>query len=1086
MTRRQYFGMRVSDCGFAKYLRSALVVVLLLLAASYLLPSAFGQSTSATLSGTVEDANGAVVPGTTLTATNVATTLRRQAVTNAEGSFTLPLLPPGTYMLRAEHDGFAPVQVENVILNVGDLKALRIHLKVGNISEMVQIEGDAPLINESPAVSTVVDRKVVENMPLNGRSFQTLIILAPGVTQVPGDAGQFSVNGQRADANYFTVDGASANIGGSFASTLGQTAGGQIPAANALGGTNSLVSVDALQEFRIQTSSFAPEFGRTPGGQVSLLTRSGTNQFHGLLFDYLRNDVLDANNWFANRAGQPKPQDRQNDFGGTFSGPVLLPRFGEGGRQPAYNGHNRTFFFFSYEGLRLRQPLTAVSNVPSTNSANPALNRQSAPASTRQLLNAFPLPNGPDLGNGTAQFTASYSNPSTLDAYSIRVDHALTPKSNLFARYNYSPSESDPRTTFMLSTVNKVLTTLHTFTLGVTSSITSHIDNDFRANISSNTTGSIFYLDNFGGAVPVADGAVFPSGVTSANGFLLALGGGLQLQFGKNAINKQRQLNFVDNLSVLSGDHQLKFGVDYRRLTPVAGPRPYLQSLNFSAISGATGWLSGKTSSATITTTAEVALLQNNYSVYGQDTWKITPRLTATYGLRWDVNPAITGQNSATQPPAVQGINSLATIALAPVGTPIFATTWGNIAPRVGLAYQLRQSAGWETMVRGGFGVFYDLGTGSLGLLAAGYPFGATNALGSVVLPLTAQQAAPPALSTALPTNRSLFVADPHLALPRTYQWNVAIEQSLGSRQTISAAYVGAIGRKLLRVDALSAPNPSFTAIVDLTRNLGASDYHAFQLQFQRRLSRGFQALASYTWSHSLDNASTDNVVTSITPTTIVNANADRGDSDFDVRHSLTASITYDIPFPKTNKIAHAVFGDWSLDNLVTARTAFPVNILGTFFTISGAQYSSRVNIIPGIPLYLFGPQDAGGKALNNTPNQGGTGCKGPYCPVSAGQQGNMRRNSLRGFGAWQTNFAVRRQFHFTEHTGLQLRAEFFNLFNHPNFGNPTNSFATATFGLSTTTLATFLGTGGATGTQNPLYQLGGPRSIQLAVRITF
>ncbi len=235
----------------------------------------------------------------------------------------------------------------------------------------------------------MIDHTFVQNLPLNGRSFQTLIILTPGVVVTAtafDDQGQFSVNGQRADANYFTVDGVSANFGVTGYFPLVQAGGGALPALSASGGTNSLVSLDAMQEFRIQTSSFAPEFGRTPGGQISVVTRSGTNSFHGTAFDYFRNSVLDANDWFVNFHHLPKPQERQNDFGGVFGGPVFK---------------DKTFFFFSYEGLRLHQPSTQETVVPD------AASRQQAPATMQPYLNAYPVANGAELGAGLAQFNGS-------------------------------------------------------------------------------------------------------------------------------------------------------------------------------------------------------------------------------------------------------------------------------------------------------------------------------------------------------------------------------------------------------------------------------------------------------------------------------------------------------------------------------------------------------------------------------------------------------------------------------------------------------------------------------------------------------
>jgi Carboxypeptidase regulatory-like domain len=560
------------------------VMVLCLLLACFVHPSTFGQSSSATLSGTVEDQNGAVVPGATVTAENKATGLKRQATTNGEGSFTIPLLPPSTYTVTAQAQGFSPVQVSNVVLNVGDQKSLQIPLKAGNISEMVQIAGDAPLINESPAVGTVVDRQFVGNLPLNGRSFQSLIALTPGVVltkATAGNLGQFSVNGQRASANYFTVDGVSANIGLSSSIGLSQSGAGSLPAVAITGGTNNLVSVDALQEFRIQTSTYAPEFGRSPGAQVSIITRSGTKKFHGALFEYLRNDVFDAKDWFTNSLGLPKPPLRQNDFGGVVGGPVFFPRFGEGGRP--FHKADRTFFFFSYEGLRLRQPQTKITDVPSLTS------RQNAVAQIQPYLNVYPIPNGAVSTNGFAKFSASYSDPSTLNATSLRIDHTANDKLTLFGRFNYAPSNNSQRASGLVSLNTLTISTVDTTTVtgGATWTPSSSVADDLRINFSKLNLSSYSKLDNFGGAVPLADPAFFPAPFSSNNSlfiFQVVGGSNSRYQAGRNADNSQNQFNLVDDLSIIKGHHQIKLGIDYRRLSPTPGPPVYSLFPNYNNI----------------------------------------------------------------------------------------------------------------------------------------------------------------------------------------------------------------------------------------------------------------------------------------------------------------------------------------------------------------------------------------------------------------------------------------------------------------------------------------------------------------------
>jgi len=1075
--------------------RRAMIAGLVLLAASCVLPAAFAQSASATLSGTVTDQNGAVVPSAEITIINKATGLQRQATTNDQGDFTVPLLPPSNYTVRAQHSGFAPVEFPNVVLNVGDNKSLQISLKAGNISEMVKITADAPLVNESPAVGTVVDRQFVENIPLNGRSFQTLIALTPGVVLTKStfsEQGQFSVNGQRANANYFTVDGVSANAGVSAGFSLVQSAGGALPAFGASGGTNSLVSVDAMQEFKIQTSTFAPEFGRTPGAQVQILTRSGTNDFHGSVFEYFRNEALDANNWFNNAKRLAKPATRQHDFGGVLGGPLYLPRFGEGG--PAlYSGKNRTFFFFSYEGLRLRLPQTQVTLVPSV------VSRQAAVPQMRPFLNAYPIPNGQVFANGFAEFNASYSNPLTLDATSIRVDHTFNNRLTLFGRYNYSPSETTQRgstdTNASLNVLTKSRFKTRTLTIGSTQSFTPTVNNDVRVNYTRSEGGSVFLIDDLGGAVPPSDSDLFPPFATSedSNMFFQIIGG-RNLVAGKNVDNLQRQINLVDNVSVITGAHQLKFGVDYRLLLPVNSPRAYDQFVTFSGLTGPTGATGGNVQSVNVTARDPVPLSFTNFSAYGQDTWKASRRLTLTYGLRWDVNPAPKGRNGKDLF-TLENVDDLAALRLAPRGTPLYETTYSNFAPRVGAAYQLFQKQGRETVLRGGFGVFYDLGSGSIGSAASQFPYARVASFSNVQFPLTAAQASPPPFSLTIPASGNISFFDRKLKLPRTYQWNAAIEQSFGSDQTFSATYVGAIGRKLLRTPVRSTPTFLFIFATD---NSATSDYHAMQLQYQRRLSKGLQALASYTWAHSIDIASNDSSAAS-SPR---DPNIDRGSSDFDVRHAFNAAVTYDIPTPDVGAFGNSIIRNWSLDTIVTARSATPVNLTARSAFTGGFFTSVRPNLIPGIPLYLDDPTAPGGKRFNNVvptaaqvaaagcvplaPVNNPTNAKGAFCTPQAGHQGTLGRNVLRGFPVYQVDLALRRQFNLTERIKLQLRGEVFNIFNHPNFGDPLSFLASPLFGQSTVMLGTSLGIGGAAGGFNPLYQIGGPRSIQLAIRLNF
>jgi outer membrane receptor protein involved in Fe transport len=1057
-------------------------VILILI---FMLPSLalWGQSPTATIDGRVLDPQKAVIEGATIHAINVDTNVQYAGQTNSAGLFTIVNLPPGNYRIEVSKAGFRTIVNPGVVLHIQDVVALNFDMPVGSILESITVTGGASLVNtEDARVSTVVDRNFAENLPMNGRSFQTLIQLTPGVVTVPSngsDGGQFSVNGQRAAANYWMVDGVSANIGVPALFTSGNGISGALPSFSAQGGTNSLVSVDALQEFRIQTSTYAPEFGRTPGGQISIVTRSGTNQFHGSLFDYFRNDVLDANDWFADNNGLPKPQERQNDFGGSLGGRLIK---------------DRTFFFFSYEALRLRLPQVVESNVPDL------LARQTALPSAQPFLNAFPLPTPgapDDPVAGISQFNASFSNSSTLDAVSLRIDHKLNEKIGIFARYNYSPSTLNQRGSFgALSQDVPSRITTQTATAGATWLISPQIANDLRFNYSKTSGNGHADSTAFGGAVPLST-LPFPSPFTAQNGsfqyVIFSLDRGLN--FGLLGQNTQRQINLTDSMSVQKGSHSLKFGADFRRLSPSFQFPQYIQEVLFfdvpSAASGSP-FLSG------VSSDRPGSLLFHNLGAFAQDTWRFLPRLTLTYGLRWDVDFAPSSGNDVNLA-AVTGYNlhDLSALALAPAGEPPFRTTYGNIAPRLGMAYQISQNPNWQTVLRGGFGVFYDLATSEYGntLHEGFYPFGAIKGGFGGNFPLDPASAAPPPITSDL-SSGDLFAFDPHLKLPYTLQWNIAMEQALGSQQAVSASYVGSIGRRLMQSTFVSAPNPNIGA-TQLTNNAATSDYDSLQLKYERRLSHHLQALASYVWSHSIDTASAGSVFGNESNAGVpsIDPQANRGPSDFDVRNAFSAGATYDIPPVRTNRLVNAILGGWSLQNLVQARSAPPVDVYDSnFFRLLGSTANVRPDLVPGIPLYLFGRQYPGGKAFNNTPGQGGPGCVGPFCPPPTDangtvlRQGNLSRNSLRGFGAVQWDFAVHRDFPIRESVKLQFRAEMFNVLNHPNFGPPVADISNAMqFGQSVQMLGRSLDQANqAGGSFSPLYQIGGPRSIQLALKLQF
>ncbi len=1061
--------------------RSLPLAVLTLLFVLCSLPfAAHAQTSTATLSGTVVDQNGAVVAGADVTIINTGTGLQREAKTNDEGSFTVPLLPPSTYRVRAQHTGFTPIEITNVVLNVGDRKALKIELKAGDVNATVQVTSEAPLIDESPAVATTIDRTFVGNLPLSGRSFQSLILLTPGVVMAQtgsGDAGQFSVNGQRNNANYFTVDGVSANTGvtnsaGNSSQTFSQKLAGTLPDLTALGTTASLVSVDALEEFKIQTSGYSAEFGRQPGGQIQLVTRSGGNQFHGSIFDYLRNDVFDARNFF-NKKPLPKPPLRQNQFGGTFSGPILFPGFGDG--SPGwYNGRNRTFFFFSYEGLQLRLPITINTMVPSQR-----IRQLTAPA-LQPFVNMISLPTGPETTtssgapSGVAPFVGSYSSPSSMDATSIRLDHTVNSKLQLFGRYSQTTSGDLTR---QLMEVAGDKNNTQSVTAGADMLLTQRLHNQLRFNWRSSRGRRTDSMDDFGGAVPI-DPALMLLGYTGPGPawgrFFIQLPGmnGINADLGTEVDTIGRQFNLVDNASWVKGEHQFKFGVDYRLLAPTYGPSPYFPTLQ---ITSQNALLNGTLDSFSIVARQGAHPRFGNYSLYAQDSWRISRRLTLDLGLRYELNPAphdVDGKRPAVV--AISSISALSTATLAPADTPFYKTFYTAFAPRVGFAYELRQTNRRQTVLRGGFGVYYDLGTGEAITGFGAYPFFTSTFLSNVPYPVPPADAAPPTFpALTLPTFNLLYGLNPDLKLPYTLQWNVSLQQVLGENQSVSLSYVGAAGRRLLTTQRLNLippggttrPNPNF-GNVNYTYNGPTSDYHALQAQYQRRLSHGLQALVNYTWSHAIDEASSE-----IVPFSVV-----RGNASFDVRHNFNAAVTYDIPRPNAGRVLGSILRNWSLYSIVYLQSGQPLDIVVGQQTLSdGTRVDFRPDRVLGVPVWIQDPSAPGGRKLNRAAFQ-----SPPIVSGSFARQGTLGRNVITGDSLYQMNMGLGRKFTFGERWYVQFKWEVFNVLNHPQFSQYITDLSSGKFGIATSTLDRTLG-----GT-NALYQIGGSRSMQFSLRLSF
>lgn len=1040
---------------------------LAVLFASALSLTTFAQN--AQFQGRVTDPSQAVVAGAEVRIFNQATGVERKVKTNHDGLYIAPFVSPGTYQIYVQAPGFSTVSSNPLVLTVGQTLVFDVQLKVGTASQEVTVDSGSQMLNTTDAtVSTVVDRKFVENMPLNGRSLQSLISLAPGVVQTPipygsnpGNSGEFSVNGQRTESNYYTVDGVSANVGVGDNGTWSAGASGSTPSQTALGTTQSLASIDALQEFRLNTSTYSAEYGRTPGGQISFQTRSGTDQLHGTVFDYLRNDTLDANNWFNDHTVPitRKTAERQNDFGGTVGGPIFIPHL--------YDGHRHSFFFYSYEGLRLTVPTPATTTeVPSVSL------RQSTASGLQAFVNAFPVPppSGSDVpgATGLSYFTGAYSLPSNLDTHSIRLDHSFNSQTQIFGRYSNSTSSSESRTTGNLAQLSDTAFVARTVTAGMTHAFGGQAYNDARFNYSwtsNRTNGSI---DSFGGATPSTLENFLPKTTTPYTQFAAFIFWGTDPGIDLVDFNEmQTQLNLVDSQQFTLGRHSLKCGVDYRHLVSTVFSNQFVATLIYSTPQQLQNNSAG---TASITTSGAVPPepIYNQISSFCQDEWKATPSTTISVGLRWDVNPPPTNGNGRI-PPVLNQINNLATAQLAPDGTPEWNTDYAGLAPRFGLATQLHKAPGKETVLRLGVGNFLDTGTtlGSIGFKYLG--FASKQSYSGLSFPFADSVYSLPAPSTAAPYNQSVVGYDRNLKLPYTLQWNVSLEQALGSSRSFTLGYIGSAGRRLLTGTfnnpktintAFSAGNGAY-----IVTNGAWSNYHSLQAKFIQDLSHGLQILASMTWSHSIDNRSSS----FINYQPLLKAN-----SDFDIRENFQAAVTYNAPSPKEHALLRSVAGGWAVDMRVFARTAAPVDIYGSsYIAADGTQQYARPNVLAGVPLYVYGAKDVipGGKKFNFAAFQAVTGT-----------QGDAPRNFLSGFGATEVDSAIRRDLHVGDDLHIQFRAEAFNIFNHSNFGAIYNTMTAGSsqFGMAYNTLNVALKN------QSSLYEQGGPRSLQLALKLLF
>ena len=968
--------------------------------------------------GVVLDTSDAGIGQASVTIVNEESGFRRQTQSEPGGGYAVGALEPGEYKITVRKEGFRAVMRFGLRLAAGPARVDFV-LPVGSIEETITVQGTAPLIpREDASTGSRVFGDDVANVPLNGRGLLTVLELTAGTNVIPatrGDPGQFTATGQRPNTNSFLVDGMSANVGVTAGGLPAQSSGGTMPALSAFGSMDSLMTLDAMQEVRVQTSTSVAEFGRLPGASVELTSRSGTNDLHGTSSYRIRNELFSANDWFGNQGGFGRMPLRLQDFSQTFGGPLR---------------RNRSFFFLSFERDALLQPFVWTQPVPNA-SARLIAGDWALPA-----LDLFPPPtSGPATGY-VSEALERNTRPAGLYAGAARFDQALGSRVSIFGRYSDAPSQNQ----FGGIAVDALDLRSQSLTLGLNARVTPNTIVDARANESQASANSRWSPGQDCALQPFVEGFFFtPISCDSLVRFWI--GGVGQLVSGREGDRKQRQFQTVETLSRHHGSHSVTVGSDYRAITAIRRDPTGTYGLIADDISG----LSDRRNLWTASTPGQSASLRvDELSLWIQDTWQPWKRLTVSAGLRWEYSPPLVAPPNPVNGSPLYFFLDPTTQNIVSNSQPLWRESMRNFAPRLGLAFLLTRDG--RTVLRTGGGLYYDSSISIATDILNGGPLSISQLKSSIHAPF------PSIMSYA-------FL--PNLRLPVIGQWNLSVERAVTPHDVISLGYIGSVGYDLIRREAGGAGNNP-TTLVALTTNHGHANYHALELQYRRRLAADVQAFAAYTWSHSIDNDSSDSFLLWAAP-----GPGDHAASDFDLRQSMTATVTYQ---PRLLK-------GWALDGVARARSGFPITVLESDeyqgLTLMNAF---RPNLALGQRLWIDDANSAGGRRLNPA----------AFVAAPAGQQGILGRNAILGFGTWQLDLAARREFAFKERYKLLVRLEAFNALNHPSFADPVRYLNSPVFGQSVSMLNLMLGTGSPGSGLAPILQTGGPRALQGTIKFQF
>jgi hypothetical protein len=979
--------------------------------------------------GTVRDGSHALVPGTLISCVEEETGFRFASASNDVGEYELAV-PPGHYNLVARRQGFRAVARMGVAVAAGSVSQVDFHLEPGSVTEVVIVENSLsprPLSDDDG--SAVVRPEDLQGAPSNDRTVTGLLRLAPGILITPassGEPGQFSSLGARPNDNSFTVDGISANNSVGGAGWPSFLPGAKLPAMTALGTTHALAAVDAIETVSVQPQAYTAQSGYAPGANVAIQTRAGTEQFHGSAFVSARPSQFGSNDWFANRYGLGSTAPSLFNGAATVGGPVH---------------HASTYFFASFETLRLRQTSTWQTTVPSLTS------RELAPPGLAELLNEFPLPNGPNLSFGMALLVGSVRRPAGLNTGSLRLDQALSPSTRAFLRLAYTPSSLQSG----WDQVNLSSYRTSVAVLGLNSEA-NRWTNETR--LGFNRTQAV---SRWLGQTPADSSGLLYSPTASSDAALsgVTVSGAGSIATGEEGRNRQDQFQFSHTASHQIARHTLKAGVEYRqrrlnRMGPTANTNVTVgTSSDPYASTPAPVWV-------TVSEFRASRIRLQELSGFVQDTWSLAARLNLTVGARW-LWPRAPQAGPGDPLYSVDDANGVIGFAPLSAASPLWHGPTALLDPKIALA--LRPFAHADTVLRASWGAFHDpafaVATDSL------------NGAPTMLLESPNGFSSPQLVTVRLGSG---VASD--LRVPVSYRWNFSLQQSWHRRDWFAVSYSALAGRDLLRREVAWNPSPDLGQLAFAT-NQGRSDYASLNLGYKRSLSRGLNATASYAWSRSTDLGSTDAELFLIgpgrTPAT------DRGPSDFDVRHNLNGAISYAVARSAALGRFASVAAGWTFGTFLSARSGFPIDVISSENIPGFAVSNLRPSLVHGAPLWVPDSAAPGGRYLNSN-----AFLAFPYAI------GNLPRNAIRGAGMWQLDCASERAFRFGDSLRLQFRAEAYNLANHPRFADPVRFLSNPLFGQSSSPLDLMYGSGSPSSGQSPPFQMGGARSMQLSLRLSF